>query len=382
MRKDNTVDNISAKHIAGNITELTLWRFVKDISNQLSKLHEATMTHGDVNLNNITIIGKEFLLGNGNGKGSISADIWDLGACIYELVTGTTPFGGKGKEGQSELSPIPSFSESKVSKSLSILMIRCLEYKDANRISSKEVAAIAEKELSLLEQYVSNTENLKYKQPQNRQIRMKTYNFWPEVMACLAIMVTLLIPQDASAQYNVEMEKLIRLTTTMRNQKMRTQVLNELKADSKWTLMDELKRDQNECTYSDKVNMFGMNDIAAEIAQREKGIINVGGRFKHSADGKHNYSFTELTAIAGTTISYDVKDHKGIQQIAVVPFDPKNKYTALFYTDGIEQKAHSVKDGISYFTINVDKRGNYEFEITNNDGKNASYVVITFNPMK
>lgn len=384
MRKSNTADSISAKHIAGCVTELTLWRFVKDIASQLSLLHEKNKAHGGVSLCNITISGKEFFLGTGTGNGSISTDIWELGACIYELVTGTTPFGGKGKEGQSELSPIPSFSETIASKSLSTLTKRCLEFKATDRISAKEIAAIAEKELAMTEQYVSNGENLKYKKPQNRQIRMKTYNFWPEVMAAIAFMIMLVMPQDVSAQYNAEMEKLIRLTTTMRDQKKRTQVLSELKADTKWTLMDELQVDANECTYNDKVNMFGINDIAAEIAQREKGTVNVGGRFKHSGDGKHNYSFIELTAKAKTSIFYEVVNHKGTQQVAIVPFDSKQTYSAVFIlANGEEIKAHTIKEGISYFTVPIgNKIANYSFEITNKGSNNTSFAVITYNPMK
>lgn len=380
MRKNNTADNISAKDIVGFATELTLWRFVKDIAHQLSCLHETKKAHGGVCLSNITVSGKNFFLGNSTtGNGSPTVDIWDLGACIYELVTGNIPFGGKGKDGQCELSPLPSFSASKASKSLSTLTKQCLEYKEADRIAAKEIVAIAEKELSMIEQYVSDKENLKYKKPQNRRTRMRTYNFWPEIMSCIAIIVMLAISQTASAQYNAEMEKLIRLTTTMRNQQMRTQVLNELQADTKWTLMDELEFDDNECTYGDKVDMFGVNDIAAEIAQREKGIVNVGGRFKHSADPNFQYSFIELTAKAGKSILYNVKGHTGIQQIAIVPFDKDQSYTAVFITDGEEQKAHTTKDGISYYTVAVGKRGNYEFEIINTGAKNASFAVITYN---
>ena len=379
MRRNNTADNISARSLAGYITELTLWRFVKDIACQLTPLHEVKKAHGVITLSNIMVSGKEFLLGNGNGTGSTSSDIWNLGACIFELVTGNAPFGGKGHEGQNELSPLPSFSETKASKSLSTLTKQCLNFKENDRISVKEIVTIAEKELSVIEQYVSNNENLKYMKPQNRHIRMTTYNFWPEVMASIAIIVMLTIPQTVSAQYNAEMEKLIRLTATMRDQGKRTQVLNELKADTKWTLMDELEFDANECTYGDKVNMFGINDIANEIAQREKGIINVGGRFKHSADPNFQYSFIELTAKAGKTIQYNVKGHKGSQQIAIVPFDKKQSYTAVFITDGKELKAHTIKDGISYYTVAVGKRGNYEFEITNTGTKNASFAVITYN---
>lgn len=384
MRKSSTADNISAKHIAGSVTELTLWRFVKDIATQLSGIHAGNEAHGGVALSNITVSGKDFLLAEGKGKGSPSSDIWDLGASIYELVTGTTPFGGKGKDGQSELSPLPSFSEGKASKSLSMLTKRCLEYKAADRISAKEIVGIAEKELIMTEQYVSNNENLKYRKPQNRQIRMKTYNFWPEVMAGIAIMIMLLMPQTVSAQYNAEMEKLIRLTTMMRDQKKRTQVMSELKADTKWTLMDELQVDANECTYKDKVNMFGINDIAAEIAQREKGTVNVGGRFKHSGDGKHNYSFIELTAKVGTSILYQVDKHKGTQQVAIVPFDKNQAYSAVFIlATGKEISAHSTKEGISYFTVPLGGNStSYSFEITNKGAKNASFAVITYNPMK
>lgn len=384
MSKCNTADSISAKYLVGCITELTLWRFVKDIAGQLARIHENNRSHGNVTLSNITITEKDFLLGDGNGKGSDSADIWNLGACIYELVTGLVPFGGRGRAGQSELSPIPTFSEAKASSPLNLLTKRCLEYKEADRISAKEIVAIAEKELSVTEQYVSDIENLKYRKPQNRRVRMKTYNFWPEAMACIAIMIMLAIPQKVAAQYNAEMEKLIRLTTTMRDQKQRTYVLNELKDDTKWTLMDELQVDANECTYKDKVNMFGINDIAAEIAQREKGTVNVGGRFKHSADGKHNYSFIELTAKAGTSILYQVCSHIGTQQVAIVPFDKNQAYSAVFFlANGKEIKAHAVKDGISYFTVPIgNKTANYSFEITNKGSMNAAFAVITYNPMK
>ncbi|MCQ2244518.1 MAG: hypothetical protein MJZ32_09710 [Bacteroidaceae bacterium] len=384
MSKSNIADNLSAKNIVGCTTEMTLWRFVKDIASQLSSLHETKKAHGKVALTSIAVSGKEFFLEKGNGEGSPSADIWHLGACIYELVTGNAPFGGRGRVGQSELSPLPAFSESKASKPLSALMQRCLEYREDERCTAREIVKIAEKELAVVEQYASNSENLKYKKPQNRQVRMKTYSFWPEVMAGIAIMFLLAIPQSVSAQYNAEMEKLIRLTTTMRDQKKRTQVLNELKADTKWTLMDELTVDANECTYKDKVNMFGINDIAAEIAQREKGVVNVGGRFKHSADGKHNYSFIELTAKAGAAVMYTVKAHVGTQQVAVVPFDKNQAYVAVFITEnGKEINAHTKKEGISYFTVPIgSKAASYSFEITNNGTKNAAFAVITYNPMK
>lgn len=381
MRQSNTADRMTAHDMAGHATEMATWRFVHDASVQLSALHNEGHSHGNLTLGNVLVEGKTFTLADAKGGGHASDDVWQLGACIYELLTGGLPFGGQGREGQNRQSPVPVFNESSASRALSVLTARCLAYDASERPSAKEIAATSAQELQRCERYFADTENLKYRKPQNRRIRMKTYTFWPEAMTVLVLLVMLALPQRASAQYNAEMEKLIQLTTTMRNQSKRAYVLKELKDDDKWTLMDELKRDANECTYGDKVNMFGINDIAAEIAQREKGIVNVGGRFKHSADGKHHYSFIELTALAGTSIYYSVAGHTGTQQVAVVPFDAKGKYTATFYSDGKEVKAHTVKDEIAYFTVNVGKYGKYEFEIANNDTKNASFAVITYNPM-
>lgn len=381
MKRKNIADNIKARNIAGHATEMTVWRFVRDISMLLSQMHGEGKSHGALTLDNILIQGKSFILLDGKGNGSAADDVWQLGACIYELVTGCIPFGARGRRGQTADSPLPAFSGAKASSHLSDLTVRCLAFTEKERITAREIQTIADEQLQYCEKYYSDMENLKYKKPQNRQIRMKTYGFWPETMVVILFIAMLLTPQWAVAQQNEKMRKLIRLTLTMRDQSKRSEVLKELKDDDSWTLMDELKMDQNECSYSDIVNMFGMNDIAAEIAQREKGIVNAGGRFKHSADGRHHYSFIELTAIAGKTISYNVVGHQGEQLIAVVPFDAKNRYTAICYSDGKEYKAQMVKDCISYFTVRVGRNGNYEFEISNNDKKNASYVVITYNPM-
>lgn len=380
MSKNNIADNLTARSMAGYATELTVWHFINDIAKQIENGDKA---YGQISLDNISIQETKFVLNHNYALRITHYElIWQLGACTYELITGSLPFGGKGKDGQTEMSPLPSFSESRASKAMSTLVKRCLAFKEEDRIRIGELVALAEKGLAEAKEYASDMENLKYKKPQNRSIRMKTYDFWPEAFSLFTLFM-LAMPQTVLAQYNQEMEKLIRLTTMMRNQQNRSKVLAELKNDDKWTLMDELARDHNECTYADKVNMFGVNDIAAEIAQREKGIVNTGGRFRNSTNTNYHYSFIELTAKAGKKIVFRVRGHKGTQQIAVVPFDQKKPYTALFYTDSKEQKAHTVKDGISYFTVGVGKRGNYEFEISNRDPKNnASFVVITYNPWK
>lgn len=425
MKRNSIADSITALSLAGHATEMAVWRFVRDVATQLAALHREGRAHGAVTLDAVTVQGPSFVLSTAEGSECFGAasesfsseegatspqsesfsskegaacpqsesfsrtvdrstadDVWQLGACIHTLITGNAPFGGQGRTGQEAHTPMPVFSASRASAAVSALTARCLVYDPAARIAAADIVTLADEELSRYARYCADREHLKYKKPQNRRIRMKTYDFWPEVMVSLLLLLMMVLPQSASAQSNAELEKLIRLTTTMRDQSKRGQVLRELRDDDKWTLMDELRVSINECSYSDKVSMFGVNDIAAEIAQRERGIVNVGGRFKHSADGKHHYSFIELTALAGKAISYVVRGHQGTQQIAVVPFDPKCRYVATCYSDGKEVSPHTVKDGVSYYNVKVDKNGKYEFSIANLDKKNSSFVVITYNPMQ
>lgn len=206
-------------------------------------------------------------------------------------------------------------------------------------------------------------------------------HLWKEAMTVLLLLIMLFSPKSIHAQDNTEMEKIVRLTQSMRKQSNRTTVLNELMKDSQWTLMDELKFHPGECSYKDKVSMFGMNDIAREIANKEKGIVNHGNRFKHSADEKHPYSFIELTVLNGKSVSYKVEKHVGQQEIIVVPFETKQAY-AVEGKGAKSATAQRQADGTMRMTLSPDAQGFYSFTIRNKGKKNASFVVITYNSRK
>lgn len=379
MKIINTVDCLHSNEIAGYTTEQTIWHFVQDVAKVLIRLHENKYIHGNVTLENVSIDADSFVLAESCKDGNPNDDIWQLGACAYELLTGNIPFGGKGKDGQTKISPLPSFRESIASAKFTQLVQRCLIYDDNKRITAKEIYEIAKDELLHQERFHSNIEHLKFKKPQNRKIRMKNYGFWPEVMTVLLLLFMFVLPARMSAQVDDEMQKLIQLTTSMRNQSNRQKVLKELLNDTHWAIMDELKNHTGECMFRDPVKMFGMNSIANEIAQREKGIVNVGGRFRDSRNPKYPYSFIERTAKANKTISYQVNGHTGTQQVAVIPFDTKQKYAVSFNVGGKEIKPTNVKDGITYFTFSTSGSDHYVFSISNKNSKNASFVIITYN---
>lgn len=375
-------DRITALDIAGYATELTVWRIVRFVAQGMTASASSNSETAAVTLENIEIHGEAFSLVAGTPCVTVANAVPQLGVCIYQLIAGTLPFGGLGLEGQTSQSPLPTFSEARASLALSRLMQRCLTTDASRRPAADEIEAVATGEIARLERETASIDALRYKKPQNHNIRMKTYKFWPEAMALIALIIMFALPHNLAAQTDAEMEKLVRLTTTMRSQSKRSAVLTELKNDPKWTLMDELAVSKGECRRGDKVKMFGVNDIAAEIAQREKAVVNSGGRFRHSADGKHPYSFVEVTAKPGATISYTVKGHRGTQQIAVVPFDAKQSYTVSTTADGRRATPSSVKGGVSYISTKVGKNGTYSFEIKNQGKSNASFVVITHNSGK
>lgn len=379
MKIINTVDSLYASEIAGYTTEQTIWHFVRDVAEALVRLHKNRHIHGSVSLENVSIGADSFVLAESSREGSPSDDIWQLGACMYELLTGNIPFGGKGREGQTKFSPLPSFGETIASTRLSQLIQRCLIHDESQRITTTEIYEIAKEELLNQSKYHSDMERLKYQKPQNRKIRMKNYGFWPEIMTIMLLLIMLAVPTHMSAQVDNEMQELIQLTTSMRNQSNRQKVLEKLLNDTHWAIMDELKRHTNECMFRDPVKMFGMNSIANEIAQREKGIVNVGGRFRDSRNPKYPYSFIERTAKAKRTISYQVYGHTGTQQVAIIPFDAKQKYTVSITVGGKEIKPTNEKDGILYFTFNASSSDYYDFSIFNDKSENASFVIITFN---
>lgn len=227
----------------------------------------------------------------------------------------------------------------------------------------------------------TNHSLLRVRMQQKASVLNNKVHFWKETMTVIILLLMLAVPVSSLAQNDAEMEKIVRLTKNMRKLSNRQAVLNELTKDNQWTLMDELKFHSGECSTRDKVNMFGMNDIAREIARKEKGIVNHGNRFKHSADDKHPYSFVELTVKKGMEVSYKVERHKGLQNIIIVPFDAKQIYSAKG-TGAKNVTAQKNTDGTMQMTLTPNAEGSYTFSIKNEGKKNASFVIITHNSNK
>lgn len=402
MSRLDTEDKLTAEAIAGYATELTVWRFINQIAAAIGASHTQGKACGLKRLEDVVIEGKNFKLQIvATCNQTPAEDIWNLGACVYRLLMGEDPFGGRGRDGQTMLSPLPHLSEAEYSAELSEMMTSCLEYDSEKRPSATEILNTSQEMVEKCAAFARDLNNLAMYNPKNRQRRMNYYSFWPEAMAMLIIVALLALPLCVSAQKlpqagsntsknemlthnNSEIKNLINAVTKLRDKKKREAVRKYLASDSLWTRMNELEYDDNECTIEDDVEMFGINHVASQVEMSRRGKLNAGNRFTNSADGIHKYSFNEFTVKAGKEVTYSVKSHKGKQFVAIVPFNKNQKYATVIWTK--KQKVTPYKynsggttDGISYLTIDLAGANEYWFSIKNNGTDNASFVVITYN---
>lgn len=163
----NVCKNGSAKKLIGNYEEEQIWDFLEQVASGLQYLHSHNITHQDIKPDNILINsdGQYLIIDFGistktrdtlrkTEKGSVGGgttwymsnesfkpefsdiharDIWALGASIYEIVTGDTPFGQMGGlTQQAHKGKIPPITAN-ISDELKQLIYDCLALDAWNR---------------------------------------------------------------------------------------------------------------------------------------------------------------------------------------------------------------------------------------------------------
>ena len=184
-----------------------------------------------------------------------------------------------------------------------------------------------------------------------------------------------------------EMQNLIDIVNTLRgaqDEATWNSVKDMLGKDNQWTIMDELKRNDNECRITDRtMQWFSINRMLSQ----NRGFENsrARGDFNSGEDINFNYSLIERSVKANTSVSYDMRFRQGKQEFVVMPYETKgvNMTMEAYRGDELLATGKTAADGNIYLTIGADKNvqpdNTLRIVVTNNSDKNMAFVIINHN---
>lgn len=186
----------SADGIAGYCSEKEAWKFLHDVADSLRYLHGLGYIHGDLTSANILISKERYVICDfdrqddrvslaytppewNNGRESLTekSDIWSLGAAAYYLLMGACVFGGRGGKEQKKNTPVPSLRTDRFSKTLSVLIKRCLSFNPEERPGTEEIIKTAERQIA-----AGAVLKRKPVKRANKEASTAKDKFWPEEM--------------------------------------------------------------------------------------------------------------------------------------------------------------------------------------------------------
>ena len=211
-------------------------------------------------------------------------------------------------------------------------------------------------------------------------------HFWPEEMvAFMLFFIMSPISKDAFSQnenFRIpdEMANLVFRCTDLRLPANSEKVEKAMRQDLQWTMMDEIAKDKGECSPSDKVGTFGLNNILYRVLMARRGATNAGGNFRDGRDTRYKYSLIEVSVKGKREVSYQISGREGVQIFAVIPLNKELPFNASICCEKNSTDSFS-KEGIFYLRLKrgVNRKESIKLTIFNKSGRNASFVIINYN---
>lgn len=394
-----TKEKITLQEIAGYATERMVWQMMLNLCDSMVlDKHNGIMPHS------ICIVGNDFRLDDNSPSEAIAVKafsapetfgkmpddsqseksaVWTIGALAFFAITGTDVFEGKGGETQTDQTEVPRIGSVHASIKLSTLIRQCLSYSPADRPTIEDIKHQAQE--SLAESVVPRK---RLTSQGGKSYTTSLIKFWPEEMVSVLLLCMLLFhPIHSLAQTKSgldksvipnEMAALVLRCIDLRSAQNVGKVSKAMGRDMSWTMMDELPLDkQGECTSTDVVDVFGLNDMGFSILKRHGGVTNSGGRFRDGRDPRYKYSFIEITVKKKGEVNYQISGREGEQVFAVVPFDKNAKFEASI----LHGQSYTDSNGVQYIQLKqgIKKNDSFKLTIKNNSDKNMAFALINYN---
>lgn len=201
------------------------------------------------------------------------------------------------------------------------------------------------------------------------------------------MIIGMLTSTNCMSQENGYLKTLKGEIVQLRNEKVSNDALNKTlikwsKSDRpKITLMDEIKRDENNEYRGADVKKFKMNQLVTYVYNRQNiGMVSKGDYFNSTEKGIY-YSAIEKTVKKGNIVTYRLTGHVGKQEFVFIAFNPKTRFTAK--VNGKQAEGKVGANDVCWVTIpQVHKEDVIVISIANNSPTNESFVILNHNPQK
>lgn len=201
------------------------------------------------------------------------------------------------------------------------------------------------------------------------------------------LVMGLLMNVSCFAQEDVHLKKLTDDLIQLRKVNASNDALNKTvlewsaSGNPKITLMDEIRRDENNEYRGCGTNKFKMNQVITHVYRRQNTGMTSKGDYFNSTEKDIFYSVIEKNVKKKSTVSYTLTGHVGEQEFVFVSYN----VNTLFFVkvNGVSAQPISGKKGVLYLKLPIVKKGDkIIFSITNNSNSNESFVIMNHNPQK
>ena len=207
----------------------------------------------------------------------------------------------------------------------------------------------------------------------------------------ITLAFSLLIAITVQAQETVidkELKDFVDAVVSLRQSDKVNSVKAVLKNSKKWTLMDELKDQNNaECILTKKMKRFNLVPLINGVLTERYGNNIAGKDFLNGEDPRFSYSLIEKGIKAKKKVKYTFQGRVGKQDFVVIPCDPSSTNLTIKFSKGnspLKTVQKKDKDGTLYFHIDAKLKSTDKItlEIENKSNVNVAVAILNHNTRK